>query len=73
MKNTIYIVNAFKWGDRTSHSYPVAWYYKKHAAIQKADKEKEERGGKYESEVYEMIEGEAGLKNVYSTAKEPIY
>jgi hypothetical protein len=69
----IYIVTAFKFGDRSAHSYPVAWFKKKHAAIKCADKEKADRGGKYEVEVYEMAETVPHLKNVYTTASQPIY
>lgn len=45
--NEVYIVNAYKWGDREGHSYTVGVYQKKHKAQQVADSHCDYRGGKY--------------------------
>ncbi len=55
MKNTIYTVHAYRWGDREMHSYPVGVYSKKHAALKAAEAEEDYRGGKYECEVLEWV------------------
>lgn len=54
----IYVVHAFRWGDRESHSYIAGVYRKKNAALTKAHDEREHRGGKYICEVREFIPGE---------------
>lgn len=55
MKNLIYTVHAYRYGDRELHSYSVGAYSKKHAALKCAEAESEWRGGKYECEVIEWI------------------
>ena len=47
MKNEIYIVTAYRWGDRTAHSYNLGVFQKKHMAQQVADSHCEYRGSKY--------------------------
>lgn len=48
MKNTeIYIVTAYRWGDRESHSYNLGVFQKKHKAKKVADEHSMYRGGKY--------------------------
>lgn len=46
MKN-IYIVNAYRWGDRENHSYTLGVFDKKELAIECADSHTNYRGGKY--------------------------
>ena len=53
MKQTVYTVHAYRWGDRERHSYTVGVYSKKHAALKAAETEEEWRGGKYRCEVLE--------------------
>jgi|GEM_PF-3298420 len=48
-----YVVTAYKWADRSAHSYVVGVYDKKAMAIKQADAETEYRGGKYSCEVLE--------------------
>lgn len=67
MKTTIYLVTAYKNGDRAQHSYTVSAYAKKHAAIVHANEHRDSRGGKYAC-VVEEIElgcGYEGVKEVY--------
>jgi len=54
MKNKMYyIVTAYRWGERSNHSYFVGLFDKKHAAIKSAKKEEDYRGGKYKCRVIE--------------------
>ena len=54
MKNKLYIVNVFRWGDRGKHSYFVGVFDKKNKALKEADKEERYRGGiKYQAEIIE--------------------
>lgn len=46
-KNNIWITTAYRWGDRSNHSYVVGVFTKKHKAIKEAEEEEEHRGGKY--------------------------
>jgi len=39
MKNKLYIVNVFRWGDRGKHSYFVGVFDKKNKALKEADEE----------------------------------
>ena len=43
----MYIVNAYRWGDREKHSYTVAVFDDRVLAIKCAKKEADNRGGKY--------------------------
>ena len=53
MKNQVYSVTAYRFGDRERHSYVVGVYSKKHAALKAAIAEEDYRGGKYVCEVLE--------------------
>lgn len=64
MKQIVYTVHAYRWGDRELHSYIVGVYAKKHAAIKAADHETEYRGGKYECEIIEWELGGKEIKTV---------
>jgi hypothetical protein len=50
-KNYIYIVNAYRFFSRENHSYTVGVFQKKSLAIDCADKERNDRGGKYACQV----------------------
>lgn len=69
MKQNIYTVHAYRWGDRELHSYLVGVYKKKHAALKCAEAEEQWRGGKYECEVLEWLpdganeDGSPGMSN----------
>ena len=55
MKNKIYVVSMYRWGDRESHSYVQGVYTKKSLAIKLAEEERVYRGGnKYYPEVLEF-------------------
>jgi hypothetical protein len=58
VKQTVYTVHAYRWGDRECHSYTIGVYPKKHAALKAAETERVWRGGKYECEVLEWTLGE---------------
>jgi hypothetical protein len=53
MKQLIYTVQAYKYGQRDGHSYIVGVYTRKHAALKAADAEEVYRGNKYICEVCE--------------------
>lgn len=53
MKQSVYTVHAYRWGNRENHSYIVGVYSKKHAALMAANTEEDFRGGKYVCEVLE--------------------
>jgi len=54
MKQLVYTITAYRWGDRESHSYVVGVTRKKHDALKAADVEEAHRGGrKYICEVLE--------------------
>ena len=61
MKNKVYTVHAFRWGDREKHSYILGIYTKKSMAIESAEYEENWRGGKYSCEIREW---EMDQKNV---------
>jgi len=52
-KEKTFVVTAYKFADRSAHSYVVGVYNKKAMAIKMADAETEYRGGKYSCEVLE--------------------
>lgn len=52
-KKKLYIVTAYRWGDRQHHSYVIGVFSKKQKAINEAEKEERHRGGKYRAEVIE--------------------
>jgi hypothetical protein len=53
MKQLIYTVQAYKYGQRDGHSYIVGVYTRKHAALKAADAEEVYRGNKYTCEICE--------------------
>ena len=53
MKNKIYTVTAYRWGDRDEHSYSHGVFNNKANALKEAEDHKAYRGGKYECEVLE--------------------
>ena len=57
IKSKLYIVNAYRWGERKNHSYTVGIFIKKQQALNAANNEQKYRGGKYECEVLEYILG----------------
>lgn len=54
MKTAIYIVVAYRWGNREKHSYTVAAFSKKAGAIKCAEDHTTYRGGKYGCAVEEV-------------------
>lgn len=46
-KNEFYIVTAYRWGDRSAHSYNLGVFSKKHKAQESANIHRDYRGGKY--------------------------
>lgn len=44
---TVYVVIAYRWGQRENHSYTLGVFNKKAQAIKCADSHTEYRGGKY--------------------------
>lgn len=55
MKNEIYIVTAYRWGDRKYHSYNLGVFTKKDKAQKVADSHRDYRGGKYACVVEKCI------------------
>lgn len=47
MKKEIYVVTAYRWGNRENHSYNIGVFNKANAAMKCADSHTEYRGGKY--------------------------
>lgn len=66
----VYVVSAWRWGDNENHSYVVGAYAGLETAVVGAEKECDERGGKYEC-VIEKFElgGGRRLGIVYRTDK----
>ena len=54
MQMQIFVVTAYRWGDKEGHSYVVGVFDTEELAIAQAKLEKEWRGGKYECEVIVM-------------------
>jgi hypothetical protein len=50
----VYIVTAYRWGDREEHSYVVGVFDNEENSIKQAKLETEWRGGKYTCEVRSM-------------------
>jgi len=61
----VYIVTAYRWGDRETHSYVVGVFDDKELSILAAKTEKEWRGGKYDCEVVSMKLNESRENNNY--------
>jgi len=55
MKNAIYVVTMYKFGERNNHSYVLIATMKKHKAIIMAEKEEQNSGEKYKAEIIEFI------------------
>lgn len=55
MKNEIYIVTAYRWGNRKDHSYNLGVFTKKDKAQKVADSHRDYRGGKYACVVEKCI------------------
>ena len=55
MRPKVYVVTAYRWGDRAYLSYVVGVFQKKLAAIKRTEEEEEYRGGKYRCEVLEWV------------------
>lgn len=65
MKQNVYVVHAFRWGDTNEHGYVVGVYARKKQALDAAKVEEEYRGGgKYLCEVTEWVIGE-GIAGKY--------
>ena len=65
MQQLIYIVHAYRWGDRECHSYSVGVCTEKEQALALAEHEEDYQGGKYKCEVLEWnlgYEGKQPLK-----------
>ncbi len=73
MKAEIFVVTAFRWGNRSDHSYTIGATTNKDEAIKWADEHTQYRGGKYACTVESFIEGEFNNdmdiygKDVYKT------
>ena len=50
----VYIVTAYRFGDREGHSYVVGAFDNEETALKQAKLEREWRGGKYQCEVRSM-------------------
>ena len=50
----IFIVTAYRWGNKECHSYVLGAFDNKETAIEQAKLEKEWRGGKYDCEVLDV-------------------
>jgi len=50
----IYVVTAYRFGDRESHSYVVGAFDNEEESLKQAKLEREWRGGKYQCEVRSM-------------------
>lgn len=69
--NEIYIVTAYRWGDRDEHSYNVGVFNSKYKAMQAADNHCYYRGGKYACAVEKCILNHLNNKDLNYT--EEIY
>jgi len=61
-KNKIYIVTMYRNGMRDNHSYVLGAYTKKALALSEADREENDRGGKYLSEILEYNPNETNTQ-----------
>jgi len=71
MKNEIYAVIAYRYGDNEKHSYTIGVFNKKHAAIKCADSHTEYRDGKYSCVVEKCLLNE--FDNISSDYTTEIY
>ena len=70
MNKIVYVVTAYRWGERANHSYVVGVCSKKEAAIKMALFERRYRGGKYECEVLETTLNKFDLNFSYENYDE---
>lgn len=67
----IYVVTAYRWGDRKDHSYPIGITCRLEKAKEMANSHTNYRGGKYECIVYEIkfdiLDNEYGITEVYQS------
>lgn len=61
---SIYVVTAYRWGQRNAHSYVVGAFTNKTAAIECAEAHVDYRGGKYGCEVVNALEWTEDADNV---------
>ena len=50
----VFVVTAYRYGDKESHSYVLGVFEQRHLAIESAEQERDYRGGKYYCEVLEV-------------------
>ena len=68
MKNKLYVVTMYRWGDREAHSYVHGVFLKKHAALKAGEDERMYRGGsKYYPEVLEYDHDTPGKGKLINT------
>ena len=60
----IYVIHAYKYGDRERHSYQVGATTDPDLAVVIAINEEVERGGKYECEIIEWEDGNSKPGNI---------
>lgn len=58
MKQEVYVVIAYRWGNRENHSYTAGVFNKINSAIKCADSHTEYRGGKYACVVEQCVMNE---------------
>ncbi len=71
--NKVYIVTAYRYGNREMHSYVIGAFSKKDKALEAADNEEDFRGGKYECSVEEWemdVGGDAKMDPQYKAIKD---
>jgi len=56
--NKVFVVTAYRWANKESHSYVVGIYQTENDAIYYADKEEDYRGGKYNCEIIKVSIGD---------------
>lgn len=61
---SVYVVTAYRWGQRNAHSYVVGAFTNKTAAIECAEAHVDYRGGKYGCEVVNALEWTEDADNV---------
>lgn len=72
----MYVVTAYRYGDRESHSYVVGVFKKKAKAQEAALAERETRGGMYRCEVLECSVDSAlrrEFKVVFELERDPLF
>lgn len=65
-EKTVYVVTAYRWGNRENHSYIVGAFTDLDKANEIADDEEDHRGGKYECEIAGItLDAENNSSRVY--------